>query len=83
MIASITFGTFLFFGSMTVIAFVFAYLGLPETKGVSLENMDELWACKGVARRMREEYDERRILLGQSMGEDEEKAHVEVVEGKD
>ncbi|KAF2645786.1 general substrate transporter [Massarina eburnea CBS 473.64] len=40
MIIGITYGTFIFFGSCTVLAFIFAYLFVPETKGVSLEDMD-------------------------------------------
>ena len=40
MVANIKYGTFIFFGSCTVVAFVFAYLFVPETKGVALEDMD-------------------------------------------
>ncbi|KAL1616740.1 hypothetical protein SLS56_011306 [Neofusicoccum ribis] len=40
MVANIQYGTFLFFGSCTVLAFIFAYLFVPETKGVALEDMD-------------------------------------------
>lgn len=40
MVARITYGTFIFFGSCTVVAFVFAFLFVPETKGVPLEDMD-------------------------------------------
>ncbi|KAL0265020.1 hypothetical protein SLS55_000977 [Diplodia seriata] len=40
MVANITYGTFLFFGACTVLAFIFAYLFVPETKGVALEDMD-------------------------------------------
>lgn len=43
MVASITYGTFIFFGSCTVIAFWFAYFFVPETKGVPLEDMDLLF----------------------------------------
>lgn len=50
MFASITYGTFIFFGSMTVIGGVYVYLFLPETKGVSLEQMDTLFAQKGFAK---------------------------------
>jgi hypothetical protein len=42
MIRNITYGTFIFFGSCTVVAFVFAFLFVPETKGVPLEDMDLL-----------------------------------------
>ncbi|CAI7593367.1 unnamed protein product [Penicillium bialowiezense] len=50
MFASITYGTFIFFGSMTVIGGIYVYLFLPETKGVSLEQMDDLFAQKGFAK---------------------------------
>lgn len=43
MIANITYGTYFFFGSMAVIMGVFAYVFLPETRGRSLEEMDELF----------------------------------------
>jgi hypothetical protein len=39
MITGIEYGTFLFFASCTVLAFVFAYLFVPETKGVAMEDM--------------------------------------------
>ncbi|KAJ5005122.1 Quinate permease [Colletotrichum sp. SAR 10_66] len=42
MINKITWGTFLFFGTCTVVAFIFAFLFVPETKGVPLEDMDML-----------------------------------------
>ncbi|KAI1011929.1 hypothetical protein LB503_004720 [Fusarium chuoi] len=35
----ITYGTFLFFGACTVLAIIFAWLFIPETKGVQLEDM--------------------------------------------
>ncbi|KAF4909517.1 putative quinate permease [Colletotrichum viniferum] len=42
MINKIKWGTFLFFGACTVVAFIFAFLFVPETKGVPLEDMDML-----------------------------------------
>lgn len=42
MMNSITYGTFIFFGTCTVVAFFFAYAFVPETKGVALEDMDLL-----------------------------------------
>jgi hypothetical protein len=59
MIQSISYGTFLFFGSMTVIASIFVYIWVPETKGVSLEDMDILWEeTTGFAREKRKQYEE-------------------------
>ncbi|KAH7031468.1 general substrate transporter [Microdochium trichocladiopsis] len=43
MILGISYGTFLFFGACTVVAIVFAWLFVPETKGVQLEDMDLLF----------------------------------------
>jgi hypothetical protein len=59
MIKGISYGTFVFFGSMTVIAFFFVYFCVPETKGVALEDMDVLWEeTKGLAPRKRQQFDE-------------------------
>lgn len=59
MIEGIGFGTFVFFGSMTVVAFFFVYFCVPETKGVALEDMDVLWEeCKGLAPRKRQQFEE-------------------------
>ncbi|KAJ3533336.1 hypothetical protein NM208_g6030 [Fusarium decemcellulare] len=43
MVLGITYGTFLFFGSCTVLAILFAWFFIPETKGVQLEDMDLLF----------------------------------------
>ncbi|KAG5807279.1 hypothetical protein H9Q74_007970 [Fusarium xylarioides] len=43
MVIGITYGTFLFFGACTVLAIIFAWLFIPETKGVQLEDMDLLF----------------------------------------
>lgn len=43
MITNIKYGTFIFFGCCTVVGFVFAYLCVPETKGIPLEDMDILF----------------------------------------
>lgn len=45
MIASIKYGTFYFFAACTVVALVFAYLFVPETKGVLLEDMGALFGA--------------------------------------
>lgn len=57
MIENITYGTFLFFGSCTVVAFVAVWLFLPETKGVSLESMDLLFETRGLAWVKRRRYE--------------------------
>lgn len=43
MMANISYGTFLFFGACTVLGFTFAYLFVPETRGIPLEDMDLLF----------------------------------------
>lgn len=43
MVLGITYGTFLFFGCCTVLAVLFAWYFVPETKNVQLEDMDLLF----------------------------------------
>ncbi|VUC30996.1 unnamed protein product [Clonostachys rosea] len=49
MFASITYGTFLFFGSMSILGAIYVYLFIPETNGVPLEQMDLLFEAPGLA----------------------------------
>ena len=58
MITDITYGTFIFFGSCTVLAFLFAFFFVPETKGVALEDMDILFGSGApiLARAARKRY---------------------------
>lgn len=49
MFKNITYGTFIFFGSMTVLGAIYMYLFIPETNGVPLEDMDVLFEAKGLA----------------------------------
>ncbi|EIE75315.1 hypothetical protein G6F46_003111 [Rhizopus delemar] len=44
MLAEITYGTYFFFGAMAVIMGSFAYIFLPETRGRSLEEINELFS---------------------------------------
>lgn len=48
MLANITYGTFLLFGSCVVVGVVFVYLFMSETKGLSLEEMDALFSIRGL-----------------------------------
>ncbi|THY57751.1 putative MFS monosaccharide transporter [Aureobasidium pullulans] len=43
------FGAFIFFGCMCVLATLWVYFMLPETKGLTLEEMDELFGDAGFA----------------------------------
>ena len=42
-------GTFIFFGCVTTIAVFYVYFLVPETKGRTLEEMDELFGTAGMA----------------------------------
>lgn len=42
-------GTFIFFGCVTVIAVLYVHFLVPETKGRTLEEMDELFGSTGIA----------------------------------
>jgi hypothetical protein len=41
------FGTYIFFASFCFVMAGFVYFVLPETKGLSLEAMNELWGLPG------------------------------------
>lgn len=43
MLETITWGTYIFFAAFALIAFFFTYFFIPETKGKSLEDMDEIF----------------------------------------
>jgi len=43
MVASMGYGTFIFFGAMCFIGAAFVYFVVPETKGLTLEEMDEVF----------------------------------------
>jgi sugar porter (SP) family MFS transporter len=49
------YGTYLVFGSFSVIMFVFTWFFVPETKGMFLEEMDDLFGVLELARHMLEE----------------------------
>jgi hypothetical protein len=48
-IAASNFGTFIFFGCITVVGAIWVYFFVPETKGRTLEEMDELFGEVGFA----------------------------------
>jgi hypothetical protein len=48
-ISASAYGTFIFFGCMTVIGIVYVIFMVPETKGRTLEEMDELFGSSGFA----------------------------------
>lgn len=71
MLRNITYGTFLFFGSMTVLGGIFVFFFVPETNGLALEDMDVLFEAKGFARQQMKTYKEWKL------------AQATIVEGKD
>jgi MFS family permease len=73
MVLGIKYGTFLFFGSCTVLAIVFAYLFVPETKGVQLEDMDLIFGpdVSIIAKNARRNYEEvrnARVVVAEEKG---------------
>ena len=58
MITHLHYGTYIFFGLLTFMGAAFIWFFFPETKGLSLEEMDILFGSQGVAaadaERMRE-----------------------------
>ncbi|KAF3810941.1 putative quinate permease [Colletotrichum gloeosporioides] len=87
-INKITWGTFLLFGTCTVVAFVFAFLFVPETKGVPLEDMDMLLGADAplFARATRRRYLEARdaglINLALHLSQEKQQVERENVEGE-
>lgn len=57
MISGLAGYTFIFFSLWTFFAAGFCYFLFPETKGISLEQMDVLWSGPVFAPKMRSRYD--------------------------
>jgi len=58
MLSGITYGTYIFFGLLTFGGALFVWLYVPETKGLSLEEMDVLFGSIGMAEKERERWRE-------------------------
>lgn len=58
MMQNIKYGTFYFFAVCLILSVPFTYFLLPETRGISLENMDIMFNIKGLARTKRRKADE-------------------------
>ena len=76
------YGTFIFFGCVTTLAVLYVIFLVPETKGRTLEEMDEIFGSHGVAaedealkRRI-----ERDIGLLALLGEDPSSTELKAVE---
>lgn len=52
MITSLGYGTYMFFGSLMILMGFWAFFFVPETKGKTLEQMEELFMPKSVKRAM-------------------------------
>jgi hypothetical protein len=64
MLTHMTYGTYIFFGILTAGGAAFIYFVLPETKGLSLEEMDILFGSVGVAEREKERWREVQDEVG-------------------
>lgn len=74
MMSNIKYGTFYFFAACLVISWFFAWFCMPETQGITLEDMDILFNTPGTARTKRKETDkiieERRIERESKSGDE-------------
>ncbi|KFY70139.1 hypothetical protein V499_09425 [Pseudogymnoascus sp. VKM F-103] len=68
MITSLGYGTYMFFGTLMVLMGFWAYFFIPETKGKTLDEMDELFGAPSIA-----------DLEGKVLEKDESEMHVENV----
>lgn len=64
MLEHMTYGTYIFFGLLTFLGALFVYFVTPETKGLSLEEMDILFGSVGVAAKERERWNEVHAEVG-------------------
>ena len=66
MLAHMRYGTYIFFGILTFLGALFIFFVVPETKGLSLEEMDILFGSVGVAAREKERWNEVHAEVGMS-----------------
>lgn len=64
MLKTMRYGTYIFFGLLTFGGAAFIWLFFPETKGLSLEEMDLLFGSVGVAERENERWREVHAEVG-------------------
>lgn len=84
MMANITYGTFFLFGFSVLFGIFFTFTFIPETKGLSLEDMDILFNQTGLARTWRKKTDaiiQERSEAGLDDNIAEEKRNAAHVEG--
>lgn len=73
MMVDLKWGTFIFFAAFVFVGFFFAYFLVPETSGLTLEEMDILFSQSGSARQKRRKLDAMGITLEQNLDELSEK----------
>jgi hypothetical protein len=64
MLTHLKYGTYIFFGMFTAMGAAFIYFYFPETKGLTLEEMDTLFGSVGTAERERERWREVHAEVG-------------------
>ncbi|EKD18019.1 uncharacterized protein L3040_004558 [Drepanopeziza brunnea f. sp. 'multigermtubi'] len=82
MMSDIKWGTFIFFGASLAVGITVAILFMPETKGLSLEEMDVMFNISGLAPRKRAKADEiiRERRLAEGVDRDERPGDKEIIE---
>lgn len=84
MMTNITYGTFFLFGSAVLFGVIFVFVLVPETKGLSLEDMDILFSQQGPGYTWRSKTDilveERRLAGVAETLAREEKQHISEAE---
>ncbi|KAK6002997.1 hypothetical protein QM012_000842 [Aureobasidium pullulans] len=71
------YGTFLFFAAACFLSFLFAWFFIPETKGLSLERMDELFGITEGTKKVDDEEGARDVPPAEDF-EGEKTQHVEI-----
>lgn len=64
MLTHMKYGTYIFFGALTTLGAAFIWFYFPETKGLSLEEMDILFGSVGTAEREKERWREVHAEVG-------------------
>jgi sugar porter (SP) family MFS transporter len=70
MISGMAYGTFIFFGLLTLLGSVFIYFFVPETKQLTLEEMDVIFGSAGVAAAEKDRLDQIHRELGLTSSHD-------------
>ncbi|KAL1983778.1 hypothetical protein VTN96DRAFT_9864 [Rasamsonia emersonii] len=69
MITGLKYGTFIFFGLFTLLGALFIFFFVPETKQLTLEEMDVIFGSVGVAAADKERMQQIHVELGLTSGE--------------